>query len=111
MSQLAMMLRNPALDCVPGRSIWDDKTLPPSFVTAAVTRCSSAAPAIVTVAPSRNGEPAGPPSPGPRLPAAAALRPSNCSNIAQGRDFGTTVKDVGKRASGHEQQQDHHAKV
>ena len=33
--------------------------LPPCLVTALATRCSSAAPATVTVAPSRNAEPDG----------------------------------------------------
>jgi hypothetical protein len=43
--------------CGPCRSIWDDNTLPPSFVTAAVTRCNSATPATVTFAPSMDGDP------------------------------------------------------
>ena len=49
----------PALDSGPRRSTWDDKVLPFIRLVAAVTRCSSAAPATDTLVPSRKGEPVG----------------------------------------------------
>src|SRR5579863_5416375 len=81
-SQLATMLTNPALACVPCTSSCDDNTLPPILVTAPATRCSSAAPATVTVAPSRKAEPDGIPAGPDRAPGAGAFRPSNCSSMA-----------------------------
>src|ERR1700722_1447473 len=47
----------PGFACGPWNSTSDDSTLPPDCVTAAATRCNSAAPATVTVEPSTKGEP------------------------------------------------------
>src|SRR5580704_9619050 len=73
-SQLAVAVTNPAFDWSPCRSICDDRTLPPTRAIAPATRSRSAAPATVTVGPSRNGEPATAPSERPAE--RAGLRPS-----------------------------------
>jgi hypothetical protein len=76
---LDLAARQPFLACTPCTSTCEESTLPPTFVTASATRCSSAAPATVSVCPSRKGEPVGiepAATPGP-APGAPGLRPSS----------------------------------
>ncbi len=73
-SQLTTRPTKPSLASLPSTSTCEDWMVPPALPTAAATRCSSAAPATVTVGPSRNGVPgcSAETCAGPR-----ALRPRN----------------------------------
>ena len=97
---------------MPWRSSWVDNTLPPNFVTAPDTRCSSVAPAMVIVAPSRNAEPDGIVTSleGPRF--AAGWRPSSCSSmIAADTTLVALTDDVYDRGCHGEQQHHHEADI
>ena len=76
-SQLTTRPTKPSLAWVPSTSTCDDWMVPPTLPTAVATRCSSAAPATVTVGPSRNGVPG---RSADAAPLPRGLRPCNWSS-------------------------------